>query len=79
MNILQKVATAVLLMTVVCLYSCESCLECTINYVDAQTNKDTSIVRVQCSKKKDREEFKNDTRDRAIEKNGTFDCIIKED
>lgn len=79
MNILQKIAVAVLFVALLCLYSCESCLECTLKYtVDAQTNRDTTIVRTQCSKKKDREEFENDTKDRAIENNGTYNCIITE-
>lgn len=78
MNILQKITVAVLLMAVFCLFSCESCLECTLSYTDAQTNRDTIIVRTQCSKKKDREEFENDTRMKAVENNGNYDCIVKE-
>jgi len=78
MNFLQKITASVLLMAVLSLYSCESCLECTLTYTDAQTNRDTIIVRTQCSKKKDREEFENDTRTKAVENGGTYDCIVKE-
>ncbi len=78
MNILQKLIALLLITAVLSLYSCQACLECEIKYTDAQTNRDTVIVRTQCSKKKDREEFENDTRDRAIANNGTYNCMIKE-
>lgn len=78
MNILQKLITVFLFIAVFSLYSCESCLECTIEYTDAKLNKDTSIVRIQCSKKKDREEFENDTKEIASDLDGTFKCIIIE-
>jgi len=78
MNIFRKLTTIVFCIAVLCLYSCESCLECTLEYTDAQTNRDTTIVRTQCSKKKDREQFESDTKERAIENNGTYNCIVKE-
>jgi len=79
MNMLQKLTAAFFLVAVLSLYSCESCLECTLKYtVDAQTNRDTTIVRTQCSKKKDREAFENATKERALDKSGTYNCIIKE-
>jgi len=78
MNIFKKLITLVFCIAVLCLYSCESCLECTLEYTDVQTNSDTTIVRIQCSKKKDREAFENATRDRAIENNGTYNCMVIE-
>lgn len=79
MSLIHKLFVVMLMLCLISLYGCESCIECSLTYkIDEQTNRDTMIVRTQCSKRTEREMLEEYFKDQADENNGTYKCMIKD-